>query len=255
MRAGLAGGLMIVAACGPGAVELGDKPDIEDEAGDTSLEDTDSGSRDTGSEDSSEPIDTSVNTDTVDTSDTSADVSLLAIDPASGSTSGGAQVTLTGEGFDESASVFFGSGQAGVVLVEPDRLVVLTPASAVDGPVDVRVSGAGGEAALAGGFTYVEPCTGVTPTPASVSFTCRTDATATVTLTGCATGIEGVDQTYADSDGNTYGVRWSGLPASVDGSGTGTLAWDGTPRVLSLSLTAEIRTDQGSVSVQVECGN
>jgi plastocyanin len=79
---------------------------------------------------------------------------LTSINPASGSSAGGTNVTLTGTNFAAPCTVDFG-GAAGtaVVVPNPTTITTTTPAHAT-GAVTVTVTCAGGSASLAGGFTF-----------------------------------------------------------------------------------------------------
>lgn len=78
--------------------------------------------------------------------------------PASGLTTGGAQVSVLGTGFAQGATVTFGGVAAtAVVMASPELLRVIAPAHAA-GAVDVVVTNDDSQAAtLAAGFIYVEP--------------------------------------------------------------------------------------------------
>ncbi len=86
-------------------------------------------------------------------------LSLTAVMPTSGGTSGGF-VRLTGTGFMNGAAVTFGGVPAtGVSVVSPITITAVRPAHAL-GTVDVMVSSLDGQVAtLAGGFTYVSSLT------------------------------------------------------------------------------------------------
>jgi hypothetical protein len=90
---------------------------------------------------------------------------LTAIDPASGPTGGGTQVTLTGTGFEPASAVTFDGQPAALVSGGATSLVVTSPAHAA-GAVDVVVTNADGQSAtLAAAFTYVSgPTLTVSPT-------------------------------------------------------------------------------------------
>ena len=81
---------------------------------------------------------------------------LLLIVPDTGSTFGGTEVTLTGQGFVDGLIVTFDAAVATVQSVSPSQAVVLTPPHAL-GAVDVTVTVPGGEyATYPSGFVYVE---------------------------------------------------------------------------------------------------
>jgi hypothetical protein len=122
---------------------------------------------------------------------------LSAISPASGPTSGGTAVTLTGQNFASGATVTFG-GVAGtsVVVVNATQITANTPAHA-QGSVNVVVANPDGQSATrTGGFTFnatapvligVAPRTGLTTGGTSVTLTGQFFAPgATVTFGGAA---------------------------------------------------------------------
>jgi hypothetical protein len=80
------------------------------------------------------------------------------VSPNSGPTAGGTSVTLTGTEFASGATVTVGGISAtNVVVVSSTTITFTAPAGAV-GSADIVVSYPdGGEASLAGGFTYVSP--------------------------------------------------------------------------------------------------
>jgi hypothetical protein len=82
---------------------------------------------------------------------------LTAINPASGTTAGATNVTLTGTNFIAGATVDFG-GAAGtnIVIGSTTSLTCDTPAHAA-GQVTVTVTTSNGSGALANGFTYADP--------------------------------------------------------------------------------------------------
>lgn len=84
---------------------------------------------------------------------------ITGIQPASGTTLGGTQVTISGSGFQEGASVAFGSSLANnVVVASANAIVCSTPSG--NGKVDVSVTNPdGGKATLTNAFTYIPPPT------------------------------------------------------------------------------------------------
>ena len=83
---------------------------------------------------------------------------LTAVSPASGPTTGGTAVTLTGTNFAAGATVTVGGAAAtSVVVASATSITAVTPAGAA-GARDVRVTLSGGQAATrTGGFTYTAP--------------------------------------------------------------------------------------------------
>ncbi len=76
------------------------------------------------------------------------------LSPASGPTSGGRRVTVTGTGFAAGATVSFGAAAgSAVTVVSPTTITVTTPKHA-KGTVDVRVTTAGGASVVSAGDRY-----------------------------------------------------------------------------------------------------
>jgi large repetitive protein len=82
---------------------------------------------------------------------------ITTISPTSGSVTGGATVTIKGQGFTEASRVMFGSAVASSLSVNSDtQITAVTPPSPAPGAVDVRVTTVGGTSAAtsADQFTY-----------------------------------------------------------------------------------------------------
>ena len=92
------------------------------------------------------------------------------VSPASGPSTGGTTVTITGTGFTGASSVDFGSGNpsATYTVISPTAITATAPAGTL-GTVDVTVITAGGTSATSAAdqFTYTAPpaptVTGVSP--------------------------------------------------------------------------------------------
>jgi len=106
---------------------------------------------------------------------------LSGLSPASGPTTGGTAVTLTGTGFASGASVTFGSAAAtSVTVTSATQITANAPASSA-GAVNVSVTNSRGQSTtLASAFTYVAPPTLTSLSPARGPTTGGT----AVTLTG-----------------------------------------------------------------------
>jgi hypothetical protein len=76
------------------------------------------------------------------------------VTPASGSTSGGTAVTITGTNLDSTDSVTFGGTPAPFAVVNATTLSVVTPPGTA-GAVDVVVTNPAGSDTATGAFTYV----------------------------------------------------------------------------------------------------
>jgi subtilase family serine protease len=81
---------------------------------------------------------------------------ITGIDPGSGSTNGGTSVSVFGTGFENGATVTFGSIAAvSVTVSNATNLIAVTPANATIGDVDVIVTNADGQSVdFTNGFTY-----------------------------------------------------------------------------------------------------
>jgi len=131
-----------------------------------------------------------------------APITLSSLAPASGPTSGGTVVTLTGSGFVSGASVSVGGVAAtGVTFLSASQLRATTPAGTA-GAKSVQVTNPSGQSVtLASAFTYQAPSS--TPTLTSISPTSGPTAGGTViTLTGT-------------NFGNTVLVRFNGVAAQI----------------------------------------
>lgn len=82
---------------------------------------------------------------------------LATVFPSSGSTRGGAAVTIVGANFTPETIVTFGANQAVTTYVNPHTLVALSPVVAAAGAVDVSVNNAGQAVTLKNAFTYTAP--------------------------------------------------------------------------------------------------
>ncbi len=108
--------------------------------------------------------------------------SVTSVSPASGPSTGGSLVTVTGTNFYAGATVAFGGALAtSATVASPTAIACFTPSGSV-GVVTVVVTNADGQSAtLAGGFTYIGPA----PTLSTVSPSSGPMAGGTaVTLTG-----------------------------------------------------------------------
>ena len=76
------------------------------------------------------------------------------VSPATGPTSGGTSVTVTGTALTGTAAVTFDGVPATDVVVLDDQTVTATTPAHAEGAVDVEVVTAGGSAMVTGGFTY-----------------------------------------------------------------------------------------------------
>src|SRR5690242_18815098 len=82
------------------------------------------------------------------------------VTPASGPSTGGTTVTITGTGLTSTSAVNFGTQPAATFLVQNDNIVTATaPAAKKLGAVDVTVTTAGGTTATSAAdqFTYTIP--------------------------------------------------------------------------------------------------
>ena len=132
--------------------------------------------------------------DASDTATTSTDVEqcivcVNSITPDWGPTAGGDLVTISGEGFHGNVQVSFGRMAIDVSRVDSKTLVITTPPSNAEGPIDVTVSADDGEVELAGGFVYTN--SGTDPTPDTGTETTTSTGTSTSTSTNTSTDTSG----------------------------------------------------------------
>ncbi|MBM4321300.1 MAG: hypothetical protein FJ125_15475, partial [Deltaproteobacteria bacterium] len=81
-----------------------------------------------------------------------------AVIPGIGSTAGGEQVTVTGQGFRQGARVALRDRPAELLLIVSSRTLLVHTPPATAGPADVTVTNpSGASSTLEGSFTYVEP--------------------------------------------------------------------------------------------------
>jgi len=143
-----------------------------------------------------------------------------ALSPASGTTFGGTEVTLTGEKFVAGSTVTFG-GMPGInIAVENGNTIRATTPSHASGPVDVQVTGSTGSAILAQAFTFVAP--GGTNTPPVIrSVTAKgrkvnepasfADLGETIDVTGIVEDAEtGLDK---------LAYQWTATSGTINGAG------------------------------------
>ena len=93
------------------------------------------------------------------------------VDPNHGTNAGGTVVSISGGPFDPYAEVFFGGEPATIQYLAQDRIEVIAPATAAEGPVDIVVESDMGAGQMAGGFTYWADATGQYGALGFVSFT------------------------------------------------------------------------------------
>jgi hypothetical protein len=103
------------------------------------------------------------------TSSTTSSFTVTGVSPASGPTSGGTVITVTGSGFVSGARISVGYLTAGnLVFVSSTQLRATTPYSSTTGARDVRVTNPNGAYVIkSGGFTYTTSTTTTTPPPST----------------------------------------------------------------------------------------
>jgi uncharacterized protein YegL len=114
---------------------------------------------------------------------------ITSISPNSGPVAGGTNVYIDGANFVQGLKVYFGAAEAQVAtFYNSTRIWVKSPASGVDGPVDVRiVNPEGTEGVKTKGFTYIAP-----PPPKAPTITNITPASGP-TAGGTNVYIDGTD--------------------------------------------------------------
>jgi uncharacterized protein YegL len=120
---------------------------------------------------------------------------ITSISPNSGPVAGGTNVYIDGANFVQGLKVYFGEAEAQVAaFYNSTRIWVKSPASGVDGPVDVRiVNPEGTEGVKTKGFTYIAP-----PPPKAPTIT---------NITPASGPIAGGTNVYIDGTDFAQGVK------------------------------------------------
>ncbi|AMY09764.1 IPT/TIG domain protein [Luteitalea pratensis] len=149
-----------------------------------------------------------------------SDPVITSVTPASGPTTGGSAVTLSGVGFQAGATVLFGGSPGTVTSVTTTSIKVTNPVGPA-GPVTITVVNPdGGSMTMAAAFTYVQPAV-TAPTISTISpASGPTTGNTLVTMTG--TGFKaGVIVKFGDVAGSVTSVATTTLsvltPAAVAG--------------------------------------
>jgi len=164
---------------------------------------------------------------TVNTANVDAPI-LTAINPTSGSASGGTFVDVTGSGFDPAgASVAFGTTSVPATVNSPFSLTVTSPQGIANISVDVLVT---------------NDASGLTSNVFSNGFTYLANAIPVLAAIGSQEVVEGVQLQFStsatDPDGDTPIMTSSALPgtASYIDNGDGTGLFDWTPSYASAGI-------------------
>ena len=142
---------------------------------------------------------------------------ITSIDPAQGPTVGGTAVTITGENFQDGATVSFGGVAAETTFIDVTSLTAVLPAGAV-GSVDVVVTNPDGSSATkADAFGYLPPViTAVVPVSGSIS------GGALVTITG-QNFQDGATVTFGGTEAEATFVDATTLTAILPAGAEGTV--------------------------------
>jgi hypothetical protein len=164
------------------------------------------------------------------------------VSPATGATSGGTPVTITGAGFTGATAVHFGTVAASNVVVNSATQVTATSPAESAGTVDVTVIGPGGASATspADHFTFGTTVTAVSSTQAAGAYTAGATVPITITFSEAVT-VTGTPQLTLNDGAAANYVSGSGTPsltfnysvatgqntADLDYASTGALALNG----------------------------
>jgi hypothetical protein len=146
------------------------------------------------------------------------------ISPASGSTNGGATVTITGTNLASAIAVDFGSTPASIVSDAADQIVATSPAESA-GTVDVTVATAGGTSATSSSdrFSYAAPSFALSG-PTSGTYTVGQ----TVTFQWTAANVDAgstISLAY-DTTTNWGNPKWTEIDAVVAADGADSYTWN-----------------------------
>jgi hypothetical protein len=172
---------------------------------------------------------------------------VTAIAPASGTTTGGTAVTITGTNFLAGATVTIGGADAAGVFVNATTITATTPAGTT-GAKDVVVTTTSGVGTLTGGFTYtvVPAVTSVAPPQANAG-----ETMSLVTIGG--TGFTGATAVSFGS-----GVTVSNIAVATDGLSltvTVAIASGATAGTRSVTVTTPVGTNVANTLFTVAAAN
>lgn len=171
----------------------------------------------------------------------SSGLRITSIAPATGSTTGGTIITITGTQFGQDSTVTIGGVPATSVTVQSATALTATLGPrASDGIADVVVNSGGQTATLSGLFRYYAPSAANQPPVV-------TSIRSTGSKSNQPSGFAEVEETVtlfpsvANSDGATLRYEWSG-PGTFSAGADGTTTWrmpaaDTTPAAITASLT------------------
>ncbi|MFN7915176.1 MAG: IPT/TIG domain-containing protein [Vicinamibacterales bacterium] len=191
----------------------------------------------------------------------SGSVKVSSISPASGSTTGGNSVTITGTGFSSDATVTIGGAAAiNVVVSGSTTITATTSARPTTGVGDVSVTSGGKTSSLTNGFTFVAP-SGTNRLPVIASF--RSVGSRNNQPSGFADIDETVQVIATVTDTETAASAltydWTG-PGTLTANGS-TLTWkvpssfsQGTPTTATIGLTVTEKFTEGGVQHQQTAG-
>lgn len=163
---------------------------------------------------------------------------ITGVDPASGPQAGGTAVTITGENFQDGATVTFGGTAAAVTFEDATSLTATSPAGNV-GPVDVVVTNPDEMSATASeAFTYLELIEPV------LSATSDTDASLDYSLPGSGDTADGSDGEVTFSVGFTDDTGDAGAGQEI----TWTITNNGSESVFLLPEGVEIEAGTTEVA-------
>ena len=155
---------------------------------------------------------------------------VTAVSPPTGSTAGGAPVTVTGRGFDGATSVDFGSSPATVTACTDTSCEVTSPAGTV-GPAVVTVTTPNGTSSAVSGsgnsYAYVSPAEAGPYAAVAPVRICDTRAGNPSDLSGPAAQCDGT--------GNAGSTLASGVPLTVDVAGQFDVPADATAVVVNVT--------------------
>ncbi len=169
---------------------------------------------------------------------------VTAIQPATGSTFGGTNVTLTGAGFTAGATVSIGGTAATSVAVVNDSTITAVTPQHTSGAAAVAVTAGGQTVTLAAAFAFVTPSTTPNTPPTIQNLTARgTRVNQPAAMADLGEAIV-VTATASDAETGTASLvyEWTATVGTFEGTGA-IVNWrapaflSGTPRNETLTLT------------------
>jgi outer membrane protein OmpA-like peptidoglycan-associated protein len=148
--------------------------------------------------------------------------SILGLSPASGLSSGGDTVTITGTGFTAASAVAFGTTPASSYIVSTPTTIIATAPAGSPGAIDVSVINPVGTSATSAAdqFTYTANTTAAAPTTQTITFTSQPPSAPSLGSTYTVSATAPGGSVSFNLDASSSGCSLSGAVVTFTGFGT-----------------------------------